>query len=576
MLAAALDYAGRGWSVLPLEGKIPRNRNGLTSASTNVGQLGDWWRRWPDANVGIRTGAESGLVVLDVDPRHGGLLSLEKLKRQHGSLAPVPQVLTGSGGQHLYFAHPGVEVRNSAGKVGDGLDIRGDGGYVVAPPSIHESGNPYKWLRVDGLEAAPSWLLEASASTNGNTAANIPDVIPEGQRRAAMLTVAGKLKRAGLSGDEILPTLQKMNERCRPPLDEQELASVAYPSTIAAAAATAPAGIVWERLSDVAMRSIVFLDKPLLQADAFHLVAGRKGQGKGTNLADTAARVTRGELGSKRNVVWIGSEDSSAIDIRPRIEAAGGNPNNVLVVKAGWIQLPRDIDEIRRAMTEMSDVGMLVIDPLGNHIPGKNSNWETDVRDAINPLNQLADDHQCMVFGVRHLTEKECRNGILAALLGSSAWSQVPRAVLAIVADDQDPTISHIRCVAGNRLPAGTPGRMFRIEGVRLPGLDNDVTRAVWLGDSTKDLDAMLANTNKEPTKSAAARDLILDILETGSKESDELDAQVAREAGLAVGTVRNIRTKLKDEGLIKVHPDKDEDGVILRWNVSRTQATRP
>ena len=85
-------------------------------------------------------------------------------------------------------------------------------------------------------------------------------------------------------------------------------------------------GIGWERLSDVEMRSIVFLDKPLLQASAFHLVAGRKGMGKGTVLADIAARVNRGELGGKRSVVWIGSEDSAAIDMKPRIVAAAATP----------------------------------------------------------------------------------------------------------------------------------------------------------------------------------------------------------------------------------------------------------
>ena len=152
----------------------------------------------------------------------------------------------------------------------------------------------------------------------------------------------------------------------------------------------------------------MFLDKSLgLQADAFILVAGRKGHGKGTTMSEIGGRVTRGELGAKRNLVWIGSEDSASIDIKPRIVAAGGDPERVLVVKAGWIQLPRDIEEIRAAMTDFGDVGMLVIDPIGNHITGKNSNSDTDIRDAIAPLNQLADDFECMVFGVRHLTEKE-------------------------------------------------------------------------------------------------------------------------------------------------------------------------
>jgi putative DNA primase/helicase len=336
------------------------------------------------------------------------------------------------------------------------------------------------------------------------------------------------------------------------------------------------AGIAWQRLSEVEMRSIVFVDRPLLQADAFHLVCGRKGMGKGTVLSEIASRVTRGELGSKRNVVWIGSEDSNSIDVRPRVEAASGDPGRVLVIKTGWIQLPRDVDEISRAMADMGEVGMLVLDPVGNHIAGKNSNSETDIRDAIAPLNGIADEHKAMVFGVRHLSEKECSQGVIAAILGSSAWVQVPRAVLAIVRDNEDPQISHVQCVEGNRLPPGTPGRMVRIEGVLLPGLENEVTRAVWIGDSSKNVETMLGTRGAE-TKTDRARELILDILDDdGPQESDTLDARVAHETGLAIKTVKNARTGLKDEGLIKVYPEKDETGAIQRWRVARSGAPRP
>lgn len=232
LAAAAVAYAAAGLPVLPLDGKLPRLRNGLHGASTDIAVVAEWWRRWPGANIGIRTGAASGLVVLDVDPP-AGFAALAELERRVGKLATA-EVLTGSGGRHRYFTHPGGgEVRNSAGRLGDGLDVRGDGGYVVAPPSIHESGRPYKWMRP--LERAVPWpaalALDVEQRRNGG-APPVGDVIPEGKRRAAMLTVAGKLKRAGLTGDEILPTLRKLNERCRPPLDEHELASVALKSTI--------------------------------------------------------------------------------------------------------------------------------------------------------------------------------------------------------------------------------------------------------------------------------------------------------------------------------------------------------
>lgn len=333
--------------------------------------------------------------------------------------------------------------------------------------------------------------------------------------------------------------------------------------------------ITWERLSNVDMRSIVFLDRPLLQADAFHLVAGRKGQGKGTILSEIASRVTRGELGPKRNVVWIGSEDSAGIDIKPRIVAAGGEAERVLVVKDGFIQLPRDVAVIAQTIVEFGDVGMLVIDPVGNHIEGTDSDTEK-VRFAINPLNKIADEHRCMVFGVRHLSEKDCSKGVLAAILGSSAWVQTPRAVLAVVKDDEDGGLSHFQCVAGNRLPPGSSGRMFRIEGVMLDGLEEEVTRAVWTGESGKDVETIWASSTpgeKAPSRSGEASELILDVLDAeGDQESDALDARIAAEFGISAKTVRNLRGKLTNDGLIKA----TKHGLTGIWTVHRTQAPRP
>jgi hypothetical protein len=250
MLEAALTYATVGLRVLPLHsapggvcscgkpecddaGKHPRTRNGLTDASADVAVIAEWWRRWPNANVGIRTGPESGIAVLDLDPRHDGIASLEALERKHGRLPQGPQALTGSGGQHRYFSYPTNGVRNSAGALGDGLDVRGDGGYVVAPPSVHANGNQYKWLRDLDVGLPDPGVLFADAMKRRNGAARkVDEIIPEGKRRAAMLTIAGKLKRAGLTGTEILPTLRELNRRCRPPLDERELESVAFESTI--------------------------------------------------------------------------------------------------------------------------------------------------------------------------------------------------------------------------------------------------------------------------------------------------------------------------------------------------------
>lgn len=176
---AAIVYARRGWPVFPCHGpsrgpggcscfhddcgspaKHPRVSGGLNSATTEEPLIRRWWSTWPGTNVAIRTGAASGLVVIDIDPDHGGNESLERLVRHREDLPAGRTVQTGSGGRHLYFRHPGGIVRNDAGrKLGLGLDVRGDGGYVLAPPSQHACGGRYRVIQRGGeIPPLPEWL----------------------------------------------------------------------------------------------------------------------------------------------------------------------------------------------------------------------------------------------------------------------------------------------------------------------------------------------------------------------------------------------------------------------------------
>lgn len=179
VLDAALRYAARGWPVFPLyemqaegcacrqancasPGKHPRTTNGLYAATTDEIQIRGWWRQWPEANVGIRTGSEASLIVLDVDPRHGGNDSLDEILLANHPFEDGPESHTGSGGRHFLFRHPSFPTGNRA-NFRPGLDVRGDGGYIVAPPSNHQSGDRYQWDAVfdDATDVPdpPGWLL---------------------------------------------------------------------------------------------------------------------------------------------------------------------------------------------------------------------------------------------------------------------------------------------------------------------------------------------------------------------------------------------------------------------------------
>lgn len=323
-------------------------------------------------------------------------------------------------------------------------------------------------------------------------------------------------------------------------------------------------------LTTVTMRSIEWLEKPLWQRSAFQLLAGPKGSGKGTYLAALAARITN----AGQNALFVSTEDSAEIDLKPRLVAAGANIERCFDITQ-HIDLPFDIPALEQLGQSMQPLGLFVIDPVANHIGDRDSNAEAAIRDAIAPLNGLANDLGCLLIGVRH-PGKNRERGALASVLGSTAWVDVPRAVVFIAKDDQNQFVRHIQVVAGNRALGGKANH-FRIEPATVEGLAEPITKAIELGESEKNVDDLLAMTLKEPSKTDKAKAAVLDILEErGDQNSDVLDAEVAKKVGLASKTIRNIRVELKDEGLIGIRPVKNEETQMVdHWMVYRTLEPR-
>lgn len=159
----ALSYAARGWPVLSLKpgAKTPSTHNGFKDATTDRGEVKKWWSQNPNFGVGIATGGRTGLFVLDVDNKGGidGNQSLTQLIERHGGEWPETLLVeTPSGGLHYYLRGP-ASIRNSAGALGPGLDIRGTGGYVCAPPTVI-GGKSYIWRNDHEPADAPHWLID--------------------------------------------------------------------------------------------------------------------------------------------------------------------------------------------------------------------------------------------------------------------------------------------------------------------------------------------------------------------------------------------------------------------------------
>lgn len=251
LLSAALQYHARGWSVIPghtlrddgttctcgcsklscsSRGKHPRvTWTAYQEAAPSEAQIRTWWTSWPTANVLIITGRVSGLVVIDIDPRHGGDDSLASLGRLPDTLTAG----TGGGGQHLYYSHPKTRVIKDGAGLLPGIDVRGDGGYVVAPPSVHNSGGRYTW-DVGQPEEPVAIPPAIDRLLTDRTVGDVPPSsrrfdleeifsrgIKDGTRHSTLTQVAGHYAATGASYDMVLMSVLGVNARyCKPPIED--------------------------------------------------------------------------------------------------------------------------------------------------------------------------------------------------------------------------------------------------------------------------------------------------------------------------------------------------------------------
>ena len=239
MIKTALRLAELGLHVIPcrVQDKRPATANGVKDATTDPDMIELWWRQEPEFNIAVATGARSRIFVIDIDGLDAET-ELTKLEAQHGPLPATVESITPRG-RHLFFQHPDQPVRNSAGKLAPGIDVRGDEGYALVPPSKHPTGRRYFWS-VDSANAfapASEWLLDkiaAQSRGNGNSAVApgewrdlVCNGVDEGQRNESLARLAGYLLRRRVDPVVALEMLSVWNmARCRPPLETVEITNI--------------------------------------------------------------------------------------------------------------------------------------------------------------------------------------------------------------------------------------------------------------------------------------------------------------------------------------------------------------
>lgn len=486
----ALWYASQGHPVFPLHtpqhggcscrrdlcassGKHPRIDGGLTNASTEAPRIQQWWKQWPLANIGIRTGVT--FWVLDIDPRKGGDSELFALEQQYGPLPLTPHSKTGGGGEHIAFALlPSGEVRNTT-DIRPGIDIRGEGGYIVAPPSLHESGHQYAWdtaydLEDTALAQAPHWLL-ALYQVQRYDAPTLPDApIPNGQRNNTLSRMAFAMRKAGMSLKEIHVGLEAVNlARCFPPLDAEELLLIvegkrpigADPVLRITASGEQPrqGHQAWPALTvaDDILRAQHPLPQWLIHGlipEGLTIIGGLPKVAKSYFVYDIALACAGKGLGlghfavERGRVAYLAIEDDPSDtqqrlkELRPGITDIGDlfflHGEDVPTISGGLV-------EYLREKVQEHELSLVVVDPLSyvyDPKVGKQTDSFREAKDMLLPLRQLSRElHFSLMFVDHRRKQGKDDADVFQTLYGSVAKYAVADALIMMVRRDEEVTL---------------------------------------------------------------------------------------------------------------------------------------
>jgi len=441
VLAAALVYAGLNWPVFPLyevdengrcacsvttcknPGKHPRTAHGVKDATIEPTKIRQWWRQWPRANIGFATGSSSALLVIDQDGPQGALT----LKAR--ALPRTPTVRTGRlGGRHLYFRLSGQQVPNRV-KFAPGLDLRAEGGYVIAPPSRHVSGAVYEWITFPDtpLAAAPAWLLEYPEEAHAdhgpalNYLEQVRRGVDKGYRHYTALRIAGSLLARNIPPDIVKVVLRHYASNCRPPHDPEDcdriVADIAAKEAAKAPDSIRPpkGGVRDESNFRPESASELLASRPeperwvwdrLLPQGGVTVLAAYMKTGKTTLAYPLALAVAKGQPflnhPTQQGAVLILAVEEHPRMILRRLRRFGLDHDDPVYVHRGRLEYsPAAIREIQ-AFILANHITLLVVDTLARFWNISDENNNAEVIRRVNPILDLARDTDCAILLIHH------------------------------------------------------------------------------------------------------------------------------------------------------------------------------
>lgn len=612
----ALRLVGLGYSVFPLvpNDKKPITENGFKDATNDRVQVAKWWTDNPNANIGIRTGG--GLVVVDVDrlPKDGVKKVLpnpwlEPVTERLEELGADSVIESPTGGFHLYFKAGNLpaelgEIRNSESKIAEGVDVRAEGGYIVAPESVID-GRPYR--EVEGrrlvdpadLPELPAVLIEnfrrvRAAKSRGKAREKPPSeasgktlgMIAEGKRHAALASEAGRLRGLGLGEDAILAELRKFNgARCNPPQDDADLVRLAH--DYAEKDALEEWSLVTKKASDIEVKPIEWLVGHRIPRGMISTFVGLPGAGKSMLAAFVSSKISTGAGMEAEGESWpprppgrvliFAFEDGGEMVLRPRLEAMGADLERIEVCEVKsrgdeerGIDLLRDFQLIERKVIE-SAPDLIIIDPVNSAWgAGKDQNDDVQVREVLAPYKRLAEAHRAAVLLITHTNKRSDVSDAQDTASGARAIVGLSRAVYLVgrLRDDDGGFMHYLADMKVN-IREPLDALKFTVKG---DGLESAKAAITVIGTEEMDANDFMrekARRAREERQAkgegrlAEAKRTAHDLLafNGGAMLSARLEVLLTDEKGLAKKTVQEAFKALEAEGVFHRKKERKRNG---------------
>jgi len=574
-LKAALEYKNRfRFSVIPVDkqkeplikwGKFQRIR-----ASDE--EIRRWFRNWPDANIGIVTGNVSDLLVIDMDKKEATKDVLSVLPDSF----KAPMARTPRGGRHFYFRYD-ARMRTVVGII-PGIDIRAEGGYILAPPSVGSTGARYKWLEKPSdteIPPMPQKLLDLLvACQSERRAKREPNdgFLTQGRRDDDLFHTALELARAGVGRAEIEARILHLAATAKPPFDRKEaLIKVESAFKRLKKMGSQSASPVLRTLSEIAPRRVGWLWRDRIPRGKLTVIAGDPDVGKSILSIFIAARVTTGsgwpdteDTTRPKSVILLTAEDGLADTVRLRADAAGADASKIKILdgvrtptgRETSFSLESHIEVLEKAIREITDVDLIIIDPISAYL-GRTQDRNTELRSLIfSPLTKLAERYNVTILAITHYN-KNLDAKSLQRIIGSTAYAAAPRSVWGIfkISRGEEPD---------RRLFVPLKANLSKNPSALAFSITEDRKRRpkVVFDPTPISLDALRDYiVGKEEGISALeeAMEMLRELLKNGRVESS-IVLEKARQQGISEMTLR----RAKDALGVKSRKGKSQDG--FKW----------